>query len=184
MKLNQLFSTLILIGIIFSSCNSENEKKVESPIEASIKQPVKIVYNALTDFELKKTTTTVPFYKDVDRNALAIDASIYKAKYAAAFVKFEGESGNYDVKFTSLKEINGESTYRIKINNALIAEIKNPESDVDFDLNIFSMKKIKMEKGQIVEIIFNSHSNGKIAASDGFAFSRGRWREISFSKVD
>lgn len=99
-------------------------------------------------------------------------------------VTFTGENGIYDIKFTSIKETDGESTYRILVNDEEIGTFQNPETEVDYELSTYTLESIGLEKGEQIGIEFNSHSNGKIPEGEGYAYSRGRWKEIAFYLVD
>lgn len=146
-------------------------------------ESVNISYSALNDFEYKSKENNVPFYRDSVRSALAINAVEYKNRFSTAVTKFTGESGMYDMKFTSMKETDGESTYRILVNQNQVGQVQNPVTEVDYELNIYLVKNIRIENGQDIEVQFNSHSNDKIPEGDGFAFARGRWKEVAFRLV-
>ncbi|SDM70972.1 hypothetical protein [Kriegella aquimaris] len=179
MKLNKIIILLVLGGLISNSCKTKSEEKIEN---SSAIKTTKIVYSALHDFEYESNENSVPFYRDSARNALAINAVEFKNKFSSAFVKFTGEGGMYDIKFTSLKELDGESTYVISVDEEQIGKFQNPDTEVDYEINTHLLKNIKLEKDQHIEIKFNSHSNDKIPEGDGFAYSRGRWTEIEFNK--
>ena len=61
--------------------------------------------SALDDFT-NINSGAVPYYKDNNNNALAIDASktAYRNKFAQAESTFNGESGTYSVTITTLTE--------------------------------------------------------------------------------
>ena len=139
MKLNRIIMILILGGLIIQSCKLNEEKKENGSDNKSIK----IVYRALEDFEYESKENNVPFYKDSLRDALAINAVEYKNKFSSALAKFTGESGMYNIKFTSLKELDGESSYSIMVNETQIGTFQNPETKVDYELNTYSLKNIK-----------------------------------------
>ncbi|MBM1105868.1 hypothetical protein JQC67_06950 [Aurantibacter crassamenti] len=180
MKLQKLITVMVLGGLIALSCKPKKEEKKESSIQTTT---TKVVYNALEDFEFKADDNSVPFYRDSVRNALAINAVDYKGVFSSATVKFTGESGNYDVKFTSLMELDGESTYKIIVNGKEIGAFQNPETTIDYEVNTYTLENVQLEKGQDITIKFNSHSNDKIPEGDGFAYSRGRWTGIEFQSV-
>lgn len=172
MKQGKIFLSIICLAFTFQACNvQENESK----------EPIKIVYQAINDFDLKENA--VPFYKDSSRMALAINAVKYRDVFSSAVVNFTGESGTYDLKFTSMTETDGESTYKILVNEREVGTFQNPESEVDYDLSINTIQNVEIEKGQEIEVQFNSHSNGKIPENDGHAYSRGRWTELELTLV-
>jgi len=165
---------LILISLaVFISCKSAQEISGE-------KLHKKIVLVS-TDFQQKENA--IPFYIDKWRKVVAINAGKHKNKFSSAEHIFNGKKGRYNIILTTLKETDGESTYRIFIDDKLIKEVQNPETEKDFEAHIFTLEKIKIKKGATLEIQFNSHSNGKIPENDGFAFSRGRWKQIEFIPV-
>lgn len=165
--------TLLLVTSLFFSCGKIEQKE--------IKQPTSVSYSALNDFLAVEKEGFVPFYKDMDRGVLGIDAAEFKDQFALSEVIFEGESGTYDLTFTSMTEIDGESTYRVLIDDKFIAEFQNPETENDFELIPHSAKGIEIKKGQTVRIEFNTHSNDKIPEDGGFAYARGRWKGIDFT---
>ena len=160
---------------LFLSCTNKIHKEIKN---------TKIVLNALTDFQLKQTINTVPFYKDKRRNALAINAVKFKNKFALAYSTFMGNDGVYQINLTTLKETDGESTYSILLNHKVLKEFKNDETTNDFEPQVFNIKNIPLKKNDIIEVKFNTHSNGKIPENGDFAFSRGRWRSIEFILVN
>jgi len=136
-----------------------------------------IVLKATEDFEMD-TTLLVPTYKDKNRNALAINASISKDEFAKAHYTFPAKENTFTLKFTSLTETDGESTYRILINNKLISQFQNPETTIDYMPYVHTVDGVRLKKGEQIQIEFNSHSNGKISEGDIFAYSRGRWTTL------
>lgn len=167
MKLHYLF-TLILLTLL-SACSSTKSTTIKNE---------KIVINA---FDFKRKEGTIPFYKEKKRKTLALNAVKHKDKYTAAVTTFTGEKGCYTLALTSLKEIDGESSYKIIVDGKLIKKLQNPATTVDFEAHTFTVKNVKLKTGAIVEVQFNSHSNGKIPEKGGFAYSRGRWRKIEFT---
>lgn len=137
-------------------------------------------YVGIHDFEMQQIDTFAISYKDNGRNAVAVDASIYKDRFGATQKIFEGVNGFYNISLTSLTEIDGESSYRLRINNTLIGEFQNPASSTDYTENIHTFENVLVETGDLIQIESNTHSNGTIPEGDGFAFSRGRWRSIDF----
>ncbi len=83
-----------------------------------------------------------------------------------------------------MTEIDGESTYRVLLDNNLIGEVQNPETDTDFELIPHLFEKIQIKNGQTIQIEFNSHTNGKIPEDGAFAYARGRWKGIELVKTN
>lgn len=166
------FTFLLAFGLLFNF----HTKGINGEVD-------EIVLQAL-EFEYKPKENNVPFYQDKTRKALAINAVIYKDKYSSAVTTFTAKSGFYDIELISMKETDGESSYRILINDELVGEFQNPTTTNDYELNVYSIKNIQVQKGAIIEVEFNTHSNGKIPEGEAFAYSRGRWKEIKFSEVN
>lgn len=137
-------------------------------------------YVGIQDFEMKQIDTFAISYKDPGRNAVAVDASIYKNRFGATQKIFDGVIGFYNISLSSLTEIDGESSYRLRINNSLIGEFQNPVSSIDYTEYIHTFENILVETGDLIQIESNTHSNNTIPEGEGFAFSRGRWRSIEF----
>lgn len=140
--------------------------------------------SAINDFNNLNVKGYCPSYKDVNRNAIAIDAVKYKDKYAAASTVFNGETGLYDLIFTSLGEIDGESKYRIKVNNHIVGELRNKRTKADYVESLFTIRKVTIKKGDNITVESNSVSNFRIPEGKSFAYARGRWRSLQFKNAD
>ncbi|UZO81231.1 DUF5060 domain-containing protein [Aquimarina sp. ERC-38] len=140
-----------------------------------------ITLNALTDFPTIDVSGFSPAYKDRARKALAINASLYKDKFAAAEATFRGETGVYNIALNTLAELDGESSYRVVINNKVVGTFQNPETDTDYRPIVATFKDISITKGAKVRVEFNSNTNGKIPEGNSTAFARGRWTSIVFN---
>lgn len=139
-----------------------------------------VALQATSNFPTLSVSGFSPAYKDNARNAVAIDASKYKDQFAAAESTFSGDTGTYDVKLTTLTEIDGESVYRISIDGTLIGEYKNPTTTTDYQEAGTTFKNINVSKGAKIRVEFNSHTNGKIPEGNSTAYSRGRWTALDF----
>jgi len=136
-----------------------------------------IVLKATQDFKID-STLFVPTYIDKNHNALAINARKSKNEFAKAYYTYANSDNKFNIKFTSLTETDGESTYRIFADNTLISEFQNPETTVDYVPYVHTISNVELKKGVKIQIEFNSHSNRKIPEEDGFAYSRGRWTTL------
>ncbi|WP_298313472.1 carbohydrate-binding protein [uncultured Aquimarina sp.] len=143
-----------------------------------------ISMQAISDFPTIAVTGFSPAYRDNARNALAINASQYKDKYAAAESTFNGEDGTYDIKLTTLTEIDGESTYKVSIGGAAIGEFTNPTTTTDYTQSGTTFTGIQVKKGDRIRVEFNSHTNGTIPEGNSTAYSRGRWTALDFICTD
>ncbi|MCM8536406.1 MAG: malectin domain-containing carbohydrate-binding protein [Lentisphaeraceae bacterium] len=145
--------------------------------------------SALDDFT-NINSGAVPYYKDNNNNALAIDASktAYRNKFAQAESTFNGESGTYSVTITTLTEEDGESTYHLLVNGTIVKTYQNPYigpgSSKDMGANIHTWTGVALKKGDTVAISSNTHTNGEIPEGSGTAWSRGRWESVEFIKED
>lgn len=161
--------------------SDDGHKSDTTVVEVETLQPcTDISYVGIQDFEMTQIDTFVISYKDVGRNAVAVDASIYKNKFGATRKIFDGVTGFYKISLTSLTEIDGESSYRLRINNELIGEFQNPASSTDYTENVHTWENILVETEDVIQIESNTHSNNTIPEGDAFAFARGRWRSIDF----
>lgn len=137
---------------------------------------------AIRDFESVSDTGFVPFYKDSDREALAINAAQHKDKFSAARTTFAGESGVYDVTITTLTETDGESTYRLKITGKTVGTYTNPATENDYQPAGHTWRNIAVRKGDEIRVEFNTASNRKIPEGNSFGYARGRWTKLAFER--
>jgi hypothetical protein len=148
--------------------------------ERSICAAELIELSAFRDFSVLQTGDYVPAYKEAGNQALAIDASQHKDKFAAGKTVFEKPSGTYDVIITTLTETDGESTYQLLINGKKAGEFQNPATEKDYVPAQHRWPGIEMKNGDEVIVAFNTHSNKRTPEGAGFAFARGRWRSLAF----
>ncbi|WP_157366659.1 CBM96 family carbohydrate-binding protein [Aquimarina agarilytica] len=139
--------------------------------------------NAINDFNKLNVNGFSPAYKDNARKAIAINAAQHKNKFAAAETNFKGETGTYNIKLNTLAELDGESTYRLRVGGKLIGTYKNPETTTDYSPAGKTFNNVSVKKGDIIRVESSSHTNGKIPENGGTAFSRGRWTGIQFTCV-
>lgn len=134
-----------------------------------------IQLSALDDFTIVSRGEYVSAYQHAAKEALAINAAKYKDQFALAETQFTGPAGRYLLELTSLKETDGESTYRIFVDGREMGQATNEPTTDDYAPQVHTIGPVRLATGQTIGIAFNSHSNGKIPEGDGFAFSRGRW---------
>ena len=131
------------------------------------------------------TAGAVPYYKDNASKALAINAANekYRGKFARAECAFKGTAGEYDVKITTLTEEDGECTYRLLINGTEVGTFQNPRVEKKDDSQPLShvWRGITIPALATIAIESNSHSNSLIPENGGFAWARGRWRDIEIT---
>ncbi|WP_016956573.1 hypothetical protein [Catenovulum agarivorans] len=153
------------------------------------RQPTTISLKAIEDFSVLDQGD-VPYYKDTDRNALAIDARIVENRnlFAQATSTFEGKSGLYDVTITIMTEEDGEPIYRLLRNDKNVAVYKAPYIGPGSDKDLKPMKhtwpKIELKQGDKIAIESVTSTNGEIPEHGGTAWARGRWQQIEFAPHD
>ncbi|BEU05036.1 hypothetical protein OAG1_38360 [Agarivorans sp. OAG1] len=136
----------------------------------------------INSFDISQVSGFVPAYKDNANNALAVNAGAYKDKYAAARYTFNNESGNYDITITTLTENDGESSYRLVVNGQQLAEYTNPKSANNYQATKHTWSNISLTQGDVIQIEFNSTSNGEVISSNGQPdYARGRWRLLELT---
>lgn len=175
--------------LVFAKTTTDFPQVKNLPKESSWyndgKEVERYEYYAIDHFNVD-TTAGIPFYKDKQRNALAIDASIAskRGKFARAFTTFTGKEGKYDAKLQTLSEFDGESTYRLFVNGRAVGIYTNSpvsEND-DFKQQEAVFKAIDLYEGDTIAVEFNTHSNAKIPEGNGYAWARGRWQSITLKK--
>ncbi len=148
-------------------------------VDEAPKSPYVLV--ATRDVEAVAGSDFVPFYKDNDRKALAINAARHKDKFAAARAVFAGASGTYDITLTTLTETDGESTYRLLIGGKVVGTYTNPATQNDYQPAGHTWRNVAVKKDDVIQVEFNTASNKKQPEGSGFAYSRGRWTRLAFS---
>ncbi|MDQ8180620.1 hypothetical protein [Pelagicoccus sp. SDUM812005] len=135
------------------------------------------LWHATEDFEID-SSAAVPYYLHQQKGALAIDATKleYRNKFARASKVFSRKKAQtVDLALVTLAETDGESEYRVLINDKLIGSFKNPETSEDYKEVTFTIPQVTLNPGDVVSVESNAVTNGKIPEGDGTAFARGRW---------
>ena len=135
------------------------------------------------DFTIVQGNGLAPAYKDNNRQALAIDARYYKDQFAGAEKIYDGMAGSFPVVLTALTETDGESTYKLYVNGNEVGSAQNPASAEDYQPVYHSWDSVELKSGDVIQVQFNSASNGKIPEGSGFAYSRGRWTTLTIGNV-
>lgn len=171
--------------ITASTFDGKLSKKVSVQVKALPKmEDGRVIYNAMECFNDIDVDGFVPAYKDKPRNAMAVDAVKYKDKFAASTMVYEGAEGLYDLTLMTLKELDGESSYRISINDHLVGEFRNKTTKKDYEPDFFTARKVTLKKGDVIRVESNTNSNFRVPEGDIFAFSRGRWRQLGIAVAD
>ncbi len=144
--------------------------------------------SAIEDYQSIEVEGFVNPYVDKNRKAIAINAGKFKNQYGAAIYTFNGKPGKYNLQLNALAELDGESNYRIAINENLLAgSKKNPQifgtGQPDYTPVAHVWKNVQLKKGDTIRVEFSSETNGKIPEGDITAYSRGRFTGIELTKI-
>ncbi|HKL20420.1 MAG TPA: hypothetical protein VJ904_01365, partial [Tichowtungia sp.] len=143
-----------------------------------------IRFDALTDFDISSVAAgDVPYYKDAARNALAIDAAegTYRDRFARAILTETVSAGAYDVTITAMRELDGECTYQLYVDGALIGSRVNSTTTEDYALQDHTFSNVTISADAEIIVKSNSTSNEEIPENGGWAYARGRWTSLSFA---
>ncbi|MEM0964946.1 MAG: DUF5060 domain-containing protein [Verrucomicrobiota bacterium] len=160
---------------------------------------VAVDYNLTTPYTITATVDfpvtnegEVNYYDDKRYDALGIRPNAVgfdDTKFARASHLFTGQSDEYHVTITTITEEDGESTYRLLINDQVVGTFRNPgagESGYSGDLrpHTYTWSEIAINEGDTVSVESNAHSNDLIPeenGANGFAWARGRWRQLELT---
>lgn len=177
------FRLVVFDGVVNPEIMNEEMEDFNSRFESK-----SYTYNAIKDYESIELNGFVKPYIDEQRGAIAIDASKYKGEFTATSYVFEGVAGIYNLKLRALAELDGESNYRIAINNKLLDGTKtNPvihgTNSEDYTPAFHVWEDISLTSGDKIRIESSSETNGKIPEGDITAYSRGRFTSFRLDKV-
>lgn len=134
-----------------------------------------------------KSAGQVPFY--VDGQRLAIDAAktSYRDKWAAATSPFKGATGTYNIVFSAMYEGDGDSKYALKIGTDSVGNFQcasawtgKSQTIPDYTIYDHTFRGVTVTQGTSVKVYAMCNSNGKVPEGASFAWSRGRWAQLSF----
>ncbi|RDV25435.1 hypothetical protein DXV75_09015 [Alteromonas aestuariivivens] len=128
-------------------------------------------------------------YHDKNRDVMAVNAVKPDARdkfFRWNFTVPTPEKGNNrkrsvtyaNAQLVTLAEIDGESKYRVWLNNQLLAEVQNPETNTDYQEIYFPLGELTLAPGDVLSVESMAVTNGKIPENGGTAFARGRWRGL------
>lgn len=152
-------------------------------------QKNKLVLNAVEDFE-QTHMGQAPYYVDTLNFSLAIDARRleYRNLFARATTIFQGVPATYDVSITTLTEEDGESLFRLLVNDTVVGTYRNTYigegSSKDLQPNVHTWNHIALKTGDKIGIESAAHTNGEIPENGGTAWARGRWQQLTLSPSD
>ncbi|WP_299012554.1 hypothetical protein [uncultured Polaribacter sp.] len=128
----------------------------------------------IADFPIKGTG----FYKHAGGKWLGINPN--KQKEAKATAPFTFRSGNYDMVFVAVGENDGQSEFKVLLNNKELGTFKPPLTQDVFEegeRNNKLWENVKFKKGDKITVI------AKIGSADGKEWARARWSGIVFTPV-
>lgn len=128
----------------------------------------------IDDFPIKETG----FYKHAGGKWLGINPNNQKEAQTSA--PFTFRNGNYDLVFVAVGENDGQSEFKILINDKLLGTFIPPLTKDVFEEgenNNALWENVKFRKGDKITV------NAKIGSADGKEWARARWSGIIFAPV-
>lgn len=121
---------------------------------------------------------TAPVYKDQQdgKHILAVAPS-QNPVTGTATALFSGDSARYDLTFHAVGENDGASSYKILVNQTLIAQFTVPVSTESFE---FGTAYNLTVRGVILDTDDELKVQATTASADGVEWSRARWYKIVF----
>jgi len=149
---------------------------------------VERVIIANTHFRLhEESSEYATFYDDPKTDSLGIDATnvAFRTKYAkASYTITEAEEGRFKLGFVSLSEFDGESHYKVFVNEKLVGDFTNPRTELDFHEVYFKTNDaLALVTGDVITVKAIAASNGLIPENGGYAWARGRWRAVTLLSI-
>ena len=128
----------------------------------------------IDDFPIKGTG----FYKHAGGKWLGVNPN--KQKEAQTSAPFTFKNGNYDLVFVAVGENDGQSEFKILINDKKLGTFKPPLTKDIFEEgenNNGLWENVKLKKGDKITVV------AKIGSADGKEWARARWSGIIFTPV-
>jgi hypothetical protein len=141
------------------------------------------LFSAVRDFRPVTSETFAEYYTETrspaaSEHGVAIQTPRFRDRPAAAEVVFAGPSRNYDLTLQAVAEEDGESIYRLWVDDRDLGERRNPPQSGKRAAVSHRWPGVKLETGMRIRVVFAGHTNGKILEGSGTAWSRGRWRAL------
>lgn len=137
-----------------------------------------VTFNANAHFS-KDNLSGESFYFDKYRKVLAINAGDVnlRDKYIQSTMVLGKDfvKGEYSIELSTITEVDGESSYKVLVNNRLISKVINPETTLDFEPVQHKIGVSKLKAGDIIVVAAKAVTNGNIPEGDETAYARGRW---------
>ncbi len=142
-----------------------------------------LLWRATRDFAPVRTADFAAFYaetKDPDPSlhGLAVNPRQHRDRFAAAVLVFAGPAGTYTLALHAVAEEDGESVYRLAVNETLLESRTNPVTAEKRLRVVHRWAGVALRPGDRLAVHFAGRSNGRIPEGDNFAWSRGRWRAL------
>lgn len=128
----------------------------------------------IDDFPIKNTG----FYKHAGGKWLGVNPN--KQKEAQTSTSFTFKNGNYDLVFVAVGENDGQSEFKILVNDKKLGEFSPPLSKDVFEEGENSnglWQNVKLKKGDKITVV------AKTGSADGKEWARARWSGIIFAPV-
>ncbi len=125
----------------------------------------------------------VPYYRDAERNALAINAAVvaYRDRFARASAPHPGPGGTFDIVLTTLAEVDGETTYHLLVDGNRVATATNPRVPDEFAERRLAFDDVEIPEGAVLSVESAAVSNELVPENGEFAFARGRWTALGIT---
>ncbi len=134
---------------------------------------------AASDF----VTAKADYLKDADGNQTYMSIVDW-CKWGAAEVEYKGEDADVNVFINTILEEDGESTYKVFVDDTLIGEVTNDyiygttTPNYTIKESKLTAAKIAITNGAKIRVEFCSATNGKVPEGTTTATSRGRWASV------
>ena len=103
---------------------------------------------------------------------------------AAAIQTYGGDSANVIFKLHTMQESDGESSYSVKVNGALVGQVQNTRihgteiADYSLQTHVVNNQFFAINTGDEIQVEFTNATNGLVVEGETSATSRGRWHSL------
>ena len=171
--------------LLYLMTDEEKLNKIVSELATLTYEPLRLSsLDAIHDFNYP-TEGFAAFYPDKgDRKEyLAIDPMKYQDQWAAARTTYQGAPSTYDLSLITYKEYDGESNYRFRLNDRVVATFQNPaiQDKSEEGEYTFTLEDIELKPDDVLVVEAQAQSNKKLpeeGAPGGYGWSRGRWKQL------
>jgi hypothetical protein len=145
----------------------------------------RIIY-ASDEFDIENTGG-MPYYSDEKNQSIAIDSATHLDEHEFAYAKYTvkpKEKGTYTLSLVTLSELEGESLYRVLLNDTLLAEFKNPVGSIKNKEIVFNVDAVSLLPDDVITIASKATSNGTLYKNNHAVYSKGRWRALVLKRSE